>query len=156
MIRRPFAAALAALATALTLTACSTGAVPSGAANSAASSPAADTQTAADACAAMTSVLTEVGADVASIDLTAATKDPDGTLQRFRADADRVGAAVDGLGNGRIRTAAQNVQSVYTTYAEALTSAVQDHDAAAGLRLLQAPKDIADAAQAFSDLCASA
>ena len=156
MIRRPLIAAITAVMTALALSACSSGALPpAGAAQTAASSVSADTQTAADACAAMTTVLTSAGADVSSIDLTAATKDPDGTLKRFQADADRIGTAVQGLGNGRIRTAAEHVQSVYATYRDALTRALQDHDPAAAVQLLQAPKDIADAAQGFRDLCAA-
>ncbi|MGN8025198.1 hypothetical protein [Microbacterium sp. 22242] len=161
MIRRPLAVGATALAaltlSTLTLSGCATGALPPGAASSPApaTSAGADTQTTSDACAAMTGVLTEVGEDVASIDPAAAAKDPAGTRKRFQADVDRIGAAVDELGNGRIRTAAQQVQAVYAKYADVLTKAVQDGDPAAAAQLLQAPKDIGDATRSFDDLCAA-
>ncbi|MDQ4214713.1 hypothetical protein [Microbacterium capsulatum] len=151
MIRRPTLAALT-LAAALGLTACATGAVAPGS-SSAPSRP--DTQSAADACAAVTAVLTTVGQDVASIDPTAAAKDPNGTMARVTADVDKVRTAVDGLGNGEIRTAALKVQGVYEKYGDTLTRAVQDHDPSAAFALLQAPKDLADATQGLSRVCAA-
>ncbi|WP_295010332.1 hypothetical protein [uncultured Microbacterium sp.] len=153
-LRRPLVTTLSAVVLALGLAACAPAqSTPQNAPS--ASTTSGDTQSAVDACAAMTSTLGAVGEDVAGWDPASAAKDPAGTLQRFQADADKVSAAVQALGNGRVRTAAERVQAVWQKYADLATKAAQDKDPASMLPLLQGPKDLADAAQDFRDVCSS-
>lgn len=160
MNRRIAAWTIAAVAV-LGLTACSGSPSASDDSNKTESSaPAEPTQEAssdqsvADACASATAQIQSATQSLTSLDVSAASADPQGTVDTFTESVDAIGAAAESVSNPEVKAAVTAVYEDFGAMRDLLSKVLVDGDTSVATEMSTVSADVQESALAVSELCA--
>ncbi|GAB3600355.1 hypothetical protein [Microbacterium tumbae] len=111
-------------------------------------------QSVADACALVTQQVTDATSDLSTLDISAASSDPQGFVDDFTATVDAIGAAADSVSNEEVKTAATAIYEDFGELRDLLSKVLIDGDTSVASELSTISTDVTESATALSTLCA--
>lgn len=112
-------------------------------------------QSVADACAEVNSQIVGVATELSSLDVNAATADPEGTVAKLTETADAIGAAAESVTNQEVKDGVTAVHEDFVKLRDLLQRVLIDQDTSAASEVGTLGTDIQESTQAMSQLCAA-
>lgn len=111
-------------------------------------------QSVAEACAEASAKVQAASDEMTSLDMSAATTDPQGTVDAFSKTVDAIGAAAESSRNPEVKAAVEDVYGDFGALRDVLSTVLVDQNTAAASEMTTVMADVQDSATALSTLCA--
>lgn len=111
-------------------------------------------QSVADACASATTQIQSATQSLTSLDVSAASADPQGTVDTFTESVDAIGAAAESVSNPEVKAAVTAVYEDFGAMRDLLAKVLIEQDMSVATEMTAVSTDVQESALAVSELCA--